>query len=148
MQDAMPRTSGRLLAMALNDRFPDRDWLAALAKAAMLPRSEVERLLRREEAPPASLVEAAREIETLLDVPTVAGPRDHRFAATTNDTDAPMEIDHEAGMVTSPSSKDMPSQTGSRHEMRTREPTAEHNVEDLPVIGVPEAVLRLHRKPK
>lgn len=138
--------SGRRLALALQKRFPEHDWLAALAKAAVLPRGEVERLLQLEAPPPPALMEAAREVETLLAEPAQPGSNDHVFAATTNDTDVPMEVDREAGMTASPENKGMPSQTGSEHEMRTRPPSAKPNVEDLPLSGVPEAVLRLHRK--
>lgn len=141
--------TGRNLALALRRRFPEQDWLGALAKAAVLPRGEVEWLLQQEGPPPPELVRAADEVEGLLAEPAQdAAQDDHAFAATTNDADAPMEVDREAGMTVSPANKGMPSRSGSAYEMRIREHQGEPNPEDLPLVGVPEAILPLHRKPE
>ncbi|MET3889182.1 hypothetical protein ABIE41_000258 [Bosea sp. OAE506] len=136
----LPAT-GPALALALQRRHPGRDWLAALAMAARRPRGDIERYLQEDGVLPPFLRAAAAEVATLLqsqDAATqAAAATDDVFAARTNDADAPMEIDSEAGTIVQPSSKSMPSQSGSEHEMRTKPPKAEKNEEFLPTSGVP-----------
>lgn len=133
--------AGPALALALQRRHPGQDWLAALAMAARRPRGDIERYLQEEGELPPFLREAARQVAPLLRPQDAAAQdaagRDDVFAARTNDRDAPMEIDAEAGTVVQPSNKGMPSQSGSEHEMRTKPPKAEKNEEFLPVSGVP-----------
>jgi hypothetical protein len=136
--------NGQELARALERRYPDRDWLAALAKAAVVPRAEAERMLAGETLPD-TLLDAVKALPDVID-PGDPDATDDIFDADTNADAAAMEIDGEAGMVVSPSNKGMPSQTGSEHEMRTKPPRTEKNGESLPLVGVPEALYPLHKK--
>jgi hypothetical protein len=138
----LPR-EGPALARELQRRHPGDDWLAALSKAAGKPRGDVERYLQEPGTLPQELNEAARQVGSLLS-PDAAPGRD--AFARTNDVDAPMEVDAEAGAVVLPSNKGMPSQSGSEHEMRTKPPAGEKNGEFLPLIGVPELIMPLHKK--
>jgi hypothetical protein len=137
-------TSGRELVRAMERLYPDRDWLAALAKAAVVPRAEVERMLAGETLPD-TLTNAVKALPETLD-PGDPDATDDIFDADTNADAAVMEVDGEAGMVVSPSNKGMPSQTGSEHEMRTKSPKIEKNGEFLPLVGVPEALYPLHKE--
>lgn len=137
-------TTGPALALALQRRHPGRDWMAALAMAARRPRGDVERYLQEDGELPPFLREASAEVEALLQSRTGDG-RDDIFAARTNDVDAPMEIDSEAGAIVQPSNKGMPSQSGSEHEMRTKPPKAEKNEEFLPMSGVPSFISSLRK---
>ncbi len=137
-------TTGPALALALQRRHPGRDWMAALAMAARRPRGDVERYLQEDGELPPFLREASAEVEALLR-PQNGDGRDDIFAARTNDVDAPMEIDSEAGTIVQPSNKGMPSQSGSEHEMRTQPPKAEKNEEFLPISGVPSFISPLRK---
>jgi hypothetical protein len=137
-------SNGQELARALEIRYPDRDWLAALAKAAVVPRIEIERMLAGETLPD-TLTNAVKALPRTLD-PGDPDAIDDIFDAGTNAASAAMEIDGEAGMVVSPSNKGMPSQTGSEHEMRTQPPKIEKNGESLPLVVVPDALYPLHKK--
>ncbi|MET3889121.1 hypothetical protein ABIE41_000197 [Bosea sp. OAE506] len=137
-------TTGPALALALQRRHPGRDWMAALAMAARRPRGDVERYLQEDGELPPFLREASGEVEALLR-PQNGDRRDDIFAARTNDVDAPMEIDSEAGTIVQPSNKGMPSQSGSEPEMRTKPPKAEKNEEFLPMSGVPSFISALRK---
>lgn len=108
--------TGPEVAAALSRAYPGQDWIAALGRGALLSRSDVETCLVTEAPVPPALLDAYTEIERHLDLgqPTAT---DDVFAASTNDTDAPMEVDAEAGMTVSPGAKMAPSRTGSPHEM-------------------------------
>lgn len=144
----LPAT-GPALALALQRRHPDQDWLAALAMAACRPRGDVERDLQEEGVLPPALREAAGQVYSVLQARDVAAQdaagRDDIFAARTNDRDAPMEVDSEAGTIVQPANKGMPSQSGSDHEMRTKPHKAEKNEEFLPISGVPAFVSPLRK---
>lgn len=144
----LPAT-GPALALALQRRHSGHDWLAALAMAARRPRGDIERYLQEDGQLPPFLREAAGQVAALLSQQESATQdaqnRGNVFAAQTNDNDAPMEIDSEAGTVVQPSNKGMPSQSGSEHEMRTKPPKAEKNEEFLPVSGVPSFISQLRK---
>jgi hypothetical protein len=107
------------LAALLRPRLGNEDWIAALAKAAVVPRADVEAALAGEGPLPRWIVEAAGAVETET-APGRIDRSDHVFAARTNDVDAPMEVDAEAGMTVAPGAKMAPSETGSPHEMGER----------------------------
>lgn len=136
-------SEGPALARELQRRHPEQDWLAALAKAAGKARGDVERYLQEHGTLPAALRQAAGDVGRLL-APDSAPGRD--AFARTNDVDAPMEVDAEAGAVVQPANKGMPSLSGSEHEMRAKPPAAEKNAEFLPFSGVPEVINPLHKK--
>jgi hypothetical protein len=144
----LPAT-GPALALALQRRHPGQDWLAALAMAARRPRGDIERYLKEDGELPPFLRKASEQVATLLhqqaDAMRGTVPQDNVFEAQTNDRDAPMEIDSEAGTIVQPSNKGMPSRSGSEHEMRTKAPKAEKNEEFLPVSGVPSFISPLRK---
>jgi hypothetical protein len=114
------RRRGEAVRRDLERRYPDRDWLAALAKAAVASRADVEAMLDAEFIPP-ELEQAAAEVDALMAPPDPgAADRDRPFSASTNDADAIMEVDGEAGLNATPAPKWRPSQTGSPHEAGER----------------------------
>ncbi len=119
--------NGAELAVALAKRYPGEDWLAALAKSAVMPRGEVERHLQASAPPPGSLLRAIEGMDAALDPPDPQAT-DDVFAASTNDRDAQLEVDSEAGHVVLPHPKPSPSKSNSPNELGTR--TDEHMVDD------------------
>jgi hypothetical protein len=67
--DDLP-SRGPALALALQRRHPDDDWLAALAEAVQRPRGDVERYLQEDGELPPFMREGARQVSGLLQ----AGP--------------------------------------------------------------------------
>jgi hypothetical protein len=136
--------SGRSLALVLQQRFPSDDWLGALAKAAVRPRGDIECLLQQEDDVPDHVHDALAQIGDALDTGD-AGARDDVFKASTNDADASMEVDREAGVIVQPADKPMPSRSGSAYEARSKEPKTSKNAEFLPFSGMPEAIAPLSK---
>lgn len=118
--------TGPALAAALTERHPHEDWLAALAKGAVMSRGDVERILTTEAPLPQTILDAVIDLENTLTPPDPAGA-DDLFEARTNDTDAMMEVDGEAGLQTVPSPKPHPSRSNSLHEQGVREKDHENN---------------------
>lgn len=54
--------TGRALALAMADRFPEQDWVAELARRAGKPRDFVEWHLQEDLEPPAELLAAAGQM--------------------------------------------------------------------------------------
>lgn len=129
IDDGVPTaaTNGADLAVMLAGRYPGRDWLAALAKGAVMPRADVERHMQSTYPPPGSILRAIEDLDQTLD-PGDPGAGDDVFAADTNDDVARMEVDAEAGMTVSPAPKTSPSRSGSPHEMG--EDKARHPIDD------------------
>ena len=123
MQQALPLApglaTGRSLAEWLASRHPGEDWIAALAKGAVMNRPDIEAILASDEAAPPAIIEAAQNLEAMLQPPNPAG-QDDIFEARTNDDQAVMEVDGEAGLNTVPSSKPHPSKSNSPDEMGER----------------------------
>ncbi len=123
MQQALPlapgSTGGRSLADLLARRHPGEDWIAALAKGAVMSRPDVEAILASDDPAPPAILEAASSLEAMLQPPDPYG-QDDIFEARTNDDQAVMEVDGEAGLTNVPSSKPHPSRSNSRHEMGER----------------------------
>jgi hypothetical protein len=111
-----PTPTGPQVAAALSHAYSGQDWIAALGRGTLLPRAEVEQYLVTDAPVPPALLQAYQDIEQHLHLGTPTA-KDDVFNATTNDADAPMEVDAEAGMTVSPGAKMAPSQTGSPHEM-------------------------------
>ncbi len=118
--------TGTDLAATLAARYPREDWLAALAKGAVMSRGDVARILHAEGPLPAVIVHAALDLEALLATPERTRG-DDVFAARTNADDAMMEVDGEAGLQTVPSPKPHPSRSNSPHEQGVREGDRESN---------------------
>jgi hypothetical protein len=129
--------TGPHVARDLSRRFPDVDWIAALAKGAVASRADVEAMLASSARLPDRILLAAEEIERHIH-PGDPAAADDVFAASTNADAAPIEVDAEAGAVVLPAPKPHPSRSGSRHEMGERRAehetadgkTAEHRTED------------------
>lgn len=115
--DPLPQ-DGRGLADALARRYPADDWLAALAKGAVMSRGDVEAHLLSAEPMPSAILEAAAQLDELLRPPEAG---DHVFAAETNDEAAAIETDAEAGLHVLPGPKQHPSRSNSPDEMGQRE---------------------------
>lgn len=62
-----PEITGLRLARTLAHAYPDRDWIAALGRGAVMPRADIEQLLAGQGALPKALLKAADEIERHLD---------------------------------------------------------------------------------
>lgn len=118
-QQDLDKLDGAGIADALSRRYPHDDWLAAVAKGAVVNRSEVESHLSPGVAPPESILRAIRDIERHLAPPDPTST-ENVFSAQTNDDDAMMEVDGEAGMTISPSPKPHPSKSNSPNEMGVR----------------------------
>jgi len=119
MHAVPPQTTGAELVAMLSSRHPDVDWLAALAKGAVMSRADVEDMLSGPAPLPAVLIDAASDLDRTI-VPGDPTARDDVFGAQTNDADSPMEVDAEAGLTTVPSSKPHPSRSNSLNEMGER----------------------------
>lgn len=140
-------SEGAAFAAAMDARFSGEDWVGALAKACIWPRERVLHALTAGSTVPPELQQAAGEVDALL-TPVDTGAQDHVFAATTNDADASMEVDAEAGMVLSPSDKPQPAASSSPFSMRTQpDEAAPGEGETLPFVGLPETLLELHLDP-
>ncbi len=118
--------TGPDLAAALTERHPGEDWLAALAKGAVMSRGDVSRILLSGEPLPQTILDAVIQLEQTL-TPPDPSRTDDVFAARTNDGDARMEVDGEAGLHTNPSPKPHPSQSNSLHEQGVRKDEYENN---------------------
>ncbi len=118
--------TGPHLAAALTERHPHEDWLAALAKGAVMSRGDVEQILMSEAPLPQTILDAVLDLEQTLAPPDPSGA-DDLFEARTNADDAMMEVDGEAGMQTVPSPKPHPSRSNSLHEQGVREEDHENN---------------------
>lgn len=108
-------SSGLELASMLAARYPDEDWLAAIAKGAVMPRADVERALQSPEPPPGSILRAIEDIDLTL-TPGDPAADDHVFAARDASGAARMEVDAEAGLNVLVSPKTSPSKSGSPYE--------------------------------
>lgn len=113
------RPTGLALAERLARRHPGEDWIAALAKGAVMSRGELEGILASDEPAPPPILSAAAELEELLRRPDPQG-QDDVFEARTNDVAAPIEVDAEAGLTTVASPKPHPSKSNSPNEMGVR----------------------------
>ncbi len=118
--------TGPHLAAALAERHPHEDWLAALAKGAVMSRGDVKRILLSEAPLPQAILDAVVDLERMLIPPDPSGT-DDLFEARTNDGDARMEVDGEAGLHTVPSPKPHPSRSNSLYEQGVREEDRENN---------------------
>jgi len=118
--------SGPELAAALSRRHPNDDWLAALAKGAVMNRGDVEEILRSDAPPPQQIIDAVTALETVLRPPDPEA-RDDVFEAQTNAQDAVMEVDGEAGLQTVASPKPHPSRSNSPDEQGVREGDYQNN---------------------
>ncbi len=115
-RDALTGANGQEAAVMLARRYPGQDWLAAVAKGAVMSRGEVERHFQMSGPLPDELAAAVAEIDRHLETPD-AGARDHVFAADTNDHAAAIEVDGEAGLNVVPGPQPKPARAGSVHEM-------------------------------
>jgi hypothetical protein len=124
MQQTIPRPEGSAptglaLAERLARRHPAEDWVAALAKGAVMSRIEVEAALASDQPAPPRILAAVDALERMLQPPDPQG-QDDVFEARTNDRDATMEVDAEAGLTNVPSPKPHPSRSDSPHSMGER----------------------------
>jgi hypothetical protein len=146
-RDQLP-SEGAAFAAAMERHFSGEDWVAALAKACIWPRERVQNCLIAGTPVPSELHDAALQVDELLTPPDI-GAQDHVFAATTNDAQAAMEVDSEAGMILSPSDKPQPARSRSEHSMRMQpSDAAPGEGETLPFVGLPESMLALHVDPE
>lgn len=117
---------GTSLASTLARRHPDEDWLAALAKGAVMSRCDVERILESSDPVPPMILEAAAAIDRTLQPPDPSSS-DDVFEAKTNDQDAQFEVDSEAGLTNLPSPKPHPSRSDSPDAMGVRKDDRQNN---------------------
>ena len=110
---------GAQLVAELSQRYPDADWLAALAKGAVMSRSEVDGHINAGSPLPDRIVQAVQQIEDHLSPPDPAD-QSNVFAAQTNDDAAQMEVDGEAGLTVLPGARPNPSKSDSIHSMGQR----------------------------
>ena len=111
--------TGRELSLELARRYPNDDWVAALAKGAVMNRGDVERILQTEVPVSEGILEAAMNLEQTITPPDPQA-QDDLFEAQTNARDAVMEVDGEAGLNMVPSPKPHPSRTNSPNEQGVR----------------------------